>query len=119
MAAVIKELGAWPTIIVLALFMLAPWLVMLWVSRSMEKKHAEAVKMYENNVLLVQDHADLVKAHAALVEDYDAATKRWERITDTVISVVTLNTQAQTKLLDSIRSNDFCPAVREGRPNRG
>lgn len=110
-ATIVKEIGTWPVVLVLAILQLAPWVVMLWISRSMEKRHGEALQMYENNVILVKEHADLV-------EDYDAATKRWENITETVISVVSLNTQAQTKLLDSIRSNEFCPVVRNTGPNR-
>ncbi|WP_028318951.1 hypothetical protein [Desulfobulbus elongatus] len=111
MVAIIKEIGTWPAIVVLAMFLLAPWLVMLWVSRGVEKRHAQAVKMYEDNVILVQQHATLAK-------DYARSVDRWEKITETVLSVVSLNTQAQTRLVETIRNNEFCPELRHQKPVR-
>jgi len=104
LTAMIREIGAWPAIVVLAVFFLSPWLVMLYVARATEKRHAAAVKMYEDNVILVQDYAE--------------ASKRWEKISESLLSVVSLNTQTHTRLRDSIRSNEFCPMVREKGPNR-
>ena len=111
LAAIIRELGSWPPILVFAIIMLAPWVVQFFVSRSMEKRHTEAVQMYKDNVILVEDYAKMVK-------DYESAIRRWEKVTETVLSVVSLNTQAQTKLLDSIRGNEYCPTMRDKSPNR-
>lgn len=96
-AAVVKEMGAWPPILVLAVLQIAPWLFMVWVTRSIEKRHAAAVQMYENNVLLVENY---------------------EKISGSLLEVVSLNTQTQTRLQSAIRNNEFCPAVREKGPNR-
>lgn len=102
--AMLREIGTWPTIVVLALFFLAPWLVVLFVSRATEKRHAAAVKMYEDNVILVKEYAD--------------SAKRWEKNSELLMGVVSLNTQANTKLWGSIRNNEFCPMVRQQVPSR-
>lgn len=103
-AAILKELGSWPVVLVLALIQISPWLLLMIVSRSVEKRHSEVVQMYENNVILVQN--------------YESATERWEAISNSLVTVVSLNTQAQTRLVDAVKNNEFCPAVREKGPNR-
>jgi len=96
-AAIVKEMGAWPPILVLAVLQISPWIFTLFVTRQIEKRHTAAVQMYENNVLLVQNY---------------------EKIADSLLEVVSLNTQTQTKLQTAIKSNEFCPMVREKGPNR-
>jgi hypothetical protein len=56
-------------------------------------------RMYENNV--------------SLVKDYQTTSGRLEGLFSEVLGVVSLNTQVQQQLTDSIRNNLFCPMVRE------
>jgi len=60
---------------------------------------AEIKKLYENNV--------------RLVEDYSLTCKRLEGLYGETLSVISLNTQTQTHLVESIKNNQFCPLVRE------
>lgn len=57
-------------------------------------------RMYENNV--------------RLVEEGQAAQRRLEAIYSEAISIVSLNTQAQTRLVEAIKGNMFCPMIRDG-----
>lgn len=59
---------------------------------------SEIKRLYENNV--------------HLVKEYEKAQKRLEALYSQTIDVISLNTQTQTQLVDSIRSNQFCPATR-------
>ena len=70
-----------------------------------EKRHAAALRMYEDNVVLVKDYAE--------------ACRRWEKISEALLGVVSLNTQSQTTLKETIRHNEFCPISRKEGPNRG
>lgn len=56
---------------------------------------AEQRKMYENNIVLVNNFADLAKD---------------------LKDIIILNTQVQTRLVDHIENNVFCPAIREAGP---
>lgn len=104
-AALVRDLGSWPIVSVIAVFVLGPWVAMIYLARSAEKRHAAALKMYEDNVVLVTGYAD--------------ACRRWEKISEALLGVVSLNTQSQTTLKETIRHNEFCPISRKEGPNRG
>ncbi len=59
-------------------------------------------RLYENNVKLVHDYNDICE--------------RQDRLYAELISVVSLNSQAQTQLTDAIKNNSFCPIIREKGP---
>jgi len=59
------------------------------------KDMAKVTRYYEDNVLLV---------------------KGYERLAGDLAGIIHLNTQAQTHLVESIRNNMFCPAIREKGP---
>ncbi len=64
------------------------------------KEDVSAIKnLYENNV--------------ELVKTYEKTYVRLENLYSETLSVISLNTQAQTKLVEKIEKNMFCPAVRE------
>ena len=65
---------------------------------------ADIKKLYENNT--------------HLVKDYSATCMRLERLYSETISVISLNTQTQTRLVEHIKNNMFCPLVREKGPQR-
>lgn len=60
---------------------------------------AQISRLYENN--------------ATLVDDYHTTCERLERLYGETLSVISLNTQTQTQLADSIKHNHFCPMVRK------
>ncbi len=60
---------------------------------------AEIKRLYENN--------------AHLVKEYDATCKRLEALYGETLSVISLNTQTQTRLVESIKNNLYCPMVRK------
>lgn len=90
--AIISEIGAWPAIVVLAMFFLAPWLLMMWITRAMEKRHAEVVEMYKNNVLLVESY---------------------QRLSNELAGIIHMSTQVMTRLVDKIDNNMYCPIAKE------
>lgn len=61
-----------------------------------DKRFEEVVRMYENNVLLV---------------------KGYERLAEDLTNVIMLNTQIQTRLVEKIDNNLFCPMVKKGHTN--
>jgi len=84
------ELSGWPIGIMIFL-VIGPWIMSLLISYMQAKRFESVVRMYENNV--------------KLVEDYEALSKDLKE-------VVIMNTRAVTKLNDGIEQNRFCPAVR-------
>ncbi|BBO80183.1 hypothetical protein DSCO28_50550 [Desulfosarcina ovata subsp. sediminis] len=60
---------------------------------------SEIKRLYENNV--------------HLVEEAQASNLRLEKLYGETLSVISLNTQAQTGLVKTIENNRFCPLMRE------
>jgi len=61
-------------------------------------------KLYENNV--------------ELVRNYEYGVKQWEKLDGDLSSIITLNTQILTRLVEKVDSNQFCPQVRAAGPHR-
>lgn len=66
----------------------------------------------------VNNITGLYKNNVHLVGDYDRAMIRLEKISEEMMSVVSLNAQASSHLAEAIRNNTFCPQVRkeQGKP---
>ncbi|MDA8137996.1 MAG: hypothetical protein M0036_05010 [Desulfobacteraceae bacterium] len=77
-----------------------------------EKAIATTLSQYREDVAAIRR---LYENNARLVEDYERTCNRLERIYSETMSVISLNTQTQTRLVDSINANDYCPAVRQMR----
>lgn len=60
-----------------------------------QKDMAEVREFYENNVELVKDY---------------------QKLSSELANIIHLNTQVQTRLVDRVETNAFCPAVREAGP---
>jgi len=58
--------------------------------------------LYENNV--------------RLVEDYSRMYNRQELLFKETLDIISLNTQCQTRLVEKITNNMFCPMIREKGP---
>lgn len=113
-------IGAWPLGLVLLLAILGPWIALFLAVRSLERRasqheldtvkavasirelfqsaldrhearHAEVVRMYENNVELVRTVVKIAQDETGIIH---------------------LNTQAMTSLVDHIKNNFHCPLSR-------
>ena len=94
----LQSLGTWPVLSVIALVILAPWVLLTMISHNHNKRFETVVAMYENNVHLVNDFTDLVKEFKDLSGGYR------ELITWTVSNV--------TEVKELAEKNQFCPVVR-------
>lgn len=92
LVAVIKMLSNWPFAIFAAILIIGPWLLAVMLAYKDRQRFEAVVTMYEKNVELVHDYHDLAK---------------------NLRDVVMINTQTFTTLSEAIKSNQFCPVVRE------
>ena len=93
-AAILERVGTWPVGSIIALIVLCPWVAMLIVSRSMEKRHAvaekhhdAALRMYESNVRLVE---------------------KYEKISGEQVDTIRLSTAATVELTTFLRERVPC-----------
>lgn len=73
-AKILENIGTWPIGSLIVIIVFGPWLVMGFVSRSMEKRHEAAMKMYESNVELVKNYAKVASEQADTIRLSTAAT---------------------------------------------
>lgn len=90
--------GKWPLSIVIMFSVIGPWIAAFLLVYLQSRRFEKVVKMYEDNVTLVKDYSKLA--------------------TD-LHDVVIMNTQAMTQLIGSIRTNQYCPAVRLEKKAKG
>jgi hypothetical protein len=91
-SAILAKVGTWPIGSIIAAVVLGPWVIMGLLTRSMEKRHEAAIKMYEENVKLVL---------------------AYEKVAEGLQSILVLSTQAMTQVKDRIDANLFCPMMRK------
>ncbi|MCF6265243.1 MAG: hypothetical protein L3J57_01705 [Desulfuromusa sp.] len=103
---VLDAVGTWPVGLLLFALLFGPW-VGLWTyaaaqskrEKTQEEKFTAVVDMYNSNV--------------ELVKSYERSVQRWEKHSDDLSSIIHLNTQMMTRLVEQIKNNMFCPIVRE------
>lgn len=98
LVAIIDKIGAWPLITISVLIIIGPWIAVFLLNRGQERRHAEVVQMYTNNV--------------SLVEDYEETKKKYEAREEVLIDLVRLNTEAQTHLLSWLKQRTRCSDLR-------
>jgi len=86
-ASIVSKVGTWPIGSIIALVIFGPWIVMVLISRSIEKRHEAVVAMYENNVRLVQ---------------------KYEKIADQQADTIRINTAATTELTSFLKNRVPC-----------
>lgn len=91
-SGIVSKVGTWPIGSIIAAVVFGPWLAMGLISRSIEKRHAAAIKMYEENVKLVVAYEDIAKG---------------------LQSIIVLSTQTMTSVKTSVDNNLFCPLMRK------
>ena len=91
-SAIIAKIGTWPIGSVIAAIVLGPWAMMGIIARGMEKRHEAALLMYTENVKLVVS---------------------FEKLAESLQSIIVLSTQTMTGVKDRIDNNLFCPLMRK------
>ena len=88
---IITSVSGWPFGMIIFVIVIGPWIAAFLLVYFQSRRFEKVVTMYEKNVNLVEDYAALAKD---------------------LHDVVIMNTQAMTRLVDSIKTNQYCPAVR-------
>lgn len=91
-STIVSKVGTWPIGSIIAAIVFGPWIIMYFVSRSVEKRHEAAIQMYQDNVKLVVSY---------------------EKIAESLQSIIVLSTQTLTGVSDRIDNNLYCPLMRK------
>jgi len=86
-AAIVSKVGTWEIGSIVFAIVFGPWIMMYYVSRSMEKRHNAALAMYENNVKLVQ---------------------KYDKIAGEQVDTIRLSTSATVELTQYLRGRIPC-----------
>lgn len=100
LVAILKEVGTWPIVSILALIAIGPWIAVIFLNRAQEKRHAEVVEMYKSNV--------------SLVTGYERIQEQSDRREEVLIDLLRLNTEAQTGLLSWLKLRTRCSELKGG-----
>ncbi len=90
-STLLDRIGTLPIGTVIILVIVGPWVFSLLVSYRQDRQFKEMKAMYESNVKLVTSH---------------------QKVADTLVDTVSLNTSKWAEALDGIRTNQFCPMNR-------
>jgi hypothetical protein len=93
-AKILESIGTWPIGSLIAAIVFGPWIMLGFVSRSMEKRHAAAMEMYKNNVKLVENY---------------------EKVASEQVDTIRLSTAATTELTTFLKTKTPCHALLTGR----
>jgi hypothetical protein len=96
-AAIVGKVGTWELGSIITAIVFGPWIMMYFVSRSMERRHEAALRMYENSNKLVQ---------------------KYDKIAGEQVDTIRLSTAATVELTRFIRDRAPCYqriADRQGR----
>ena len=95
---ILTGISAWPIGLVIFCIILGPWISAFFLVYLQGKRFERVVRMYEDNITLVKDYNSLA---------------------NDLHDVVIMNTQAMTRLIDSIKTNQYCPEIRLRKESRG
>jgi len=87
----LTSLNSWPFHLIIFSMVVGPWIAAFVLVNIQTRRFEGVVKMYENNVVLVENYEKLAKD---------------------LHDVVIMNTQIVQRLADEIKTNQFCPMVR-------
>lgn len=89
--------------------------VIWWVEHKKQLKMQDDYKQIITNIL--SDYKDDVNKVTRYYENNVDLVDRYEKLSNELSGIIHLNTQVQTRLVDSINSNMFCPEVRKAGPS--
>lgn len=92
LAGLLEYLSQWPFALFFFIVVVGPWLLAILLAYADRKRFEGVVRMYEDNVALVEDYRSLA---------------------GDLKEVVIMNTQAIVGLDNDISKNQFCPLVRK------
>lgn len=124
LAEVLARVGAWPIGLILLLVVICPWLALFLVSRSLERRAADHDKQSVITVATLKEQfSATLEAHnqrfeevVRMYEDNVLLVRGYEKLANDLTSVIHLNIQVQTRLVEKIDNNMYCPAIREKGP---
>ena len=99
LVSLVKMLSSWPVLAIVFLLIIGPWVLSMMLYWNSRERFESVVQMYEHNVELVNDYKGLVSDVKDLARDMK--------------DLVMVNTQTFSTLTEAIKSNQFCPLVRE------
>jgi hypothetical protein len=73
-AAIVSNVGTWPIGSILVVIVFGPYFIIFFTSRSMEKRLAAAIRMYENSNKLVERYDKMASEHVDMIRLNTAAT---------------------------------------------
>jgi hypothetical protein len=73
-AAIVAKVGTWPIGSVVVAVVFGPWVMMYLATRSMERRLAAAIRMYENSNKLVERYDKMAIEHVDMIRLSTAAT---------------------------------------------
>jgi len=89
--SIMDKMAGWPFGLLFFVIIIGPWLLSVMLAWSYRKRFDAVVVMYENNAMLV---------------------KNYENMARDLKDVIMLNIQVNTELVQAIKTNQFCPAIR-------
>lgn len=92
LAGILKSIGTWPIMSIIILVVIGPWIINAATSYQHQRRFEAVVKMYENNVILVEQIKKLAEGYR-----------------DQLI----WSTQVVTEAKDIARNNLHCPIIRK------
>ena len=93
-AAIVSKVGTWPIGSIVLAIVFGPWVMMYFVSRSIEKRHSAAIRLYESNVTLV---------------------KGYEKIAGEQVDTIRLSTAATVELTSWLKNRTPCHQFMAGK----
>jgi len=119
--SVLKQMSSWPFGVVIFAMVIGPWIMAFMFWRIDSRRYQQQEKTYQDQVKITleqyrQDVSEikrLYESNSRLVMATNEAFKRLERIYGEAVSVISLNTQTQTNLVAAIKTNQYCPVVRQ------
>lgn len=86
--------------------------LIMWYVDQRRYERQEKKRDEDLNKVLAAYHDD-VRAVTRFYEDNVLLVKNYERLASELAGIIHLNTQAQTRLVEAIKNNMFCPVVRK------
>jgi len=109
-AVLIDKLGATPILLFFAVLLITPWGAALWISRQQDKRMTKALAQHAEQFAAA---IDMYKSNVVLVKNYESFTAALEKVFDKQQDLILLVSSTMQTLVDHIKSNLFCPFVRQ------
>lgn len=117
----LDKISTWPFGVLFFMMIIGPWLFAFVFWRMDHNQYKKKDEMYQKTIKqTLQEYQEnvsqirsLYESNSRLVVSTNEAFKRLEVIYKENVGVVSLCTQAMTKLVDDIEKNQYCPIIRD------